>query len=159
MGVVGGNNHPPSSGYDIYATAPLGYDLSGSSITSGGISSSVSDLTSIPFPTASSGVGDSTKSWSAFVDKLAAGSFYGDSGIDPDSAIGSSGIINEGLWEATPTSNYTYLGYFTLDTTGGSPSLSFTSIQAVPEPASASVLGGGALLLWVFRNRFGCKNT
>jgi hypothetical protein len=154
MGVVGGAAHPPSTTYDIYTTAPIGADLSGFSINSANLASSVQDLTAIAFPSVGPGVGDTNKMWTTYVaPTLAAGTFYGDSGINPDSAIGGSGVINEGLWEATAYSNYAYLGYFTLDTTGASPSLTFTSINVVPEPTTASFLIGGGLLLSMIRRR------
>jgi hypothetical protein len=153
MGVVGGQNQFPSS-YDLYMTAPLGYDLSSVTLSSSSIGLAEGSITRITtLPASGSGVEDATKLWSANIPTLSANDFYGASGVNPDVAIGESGILEEGLWEATPNNAADYLGYFTLDTTGGSPSLTFTSIQAVPEPAPASILGGGALLLWVIRNR------
>jgi hypothetical protein len=157
MGVVGGQSHFPSS-YDLFATAPIGSNLSGVNHSQSTIASAEADLTVLPFPTAGSGVADSTKSWNANVSPtFTASTFYGASGIEPDSAIDNTGIINEGLWEATPTSAYSYLGYFTLDTTGGNPSLTFTP-SAVPEP-NTYALGGFALLLCLLLRRFNYKKV
>ncbi len=49
-------------------------------------------------------------------------------------------------------------GYFTLDLTGSSPSLTFTP-AAVPEPTVLGLLGGAGLLLLSFRRRLGGKNA
>ena len=158
MGVVGGQNQFPSS-YDLYATAPIGSDLSGITLTATTIGFAEGALTRITsFPTVGGGIMDSNKLWTANVPTLTANDFYGASGINPDSAIDGSGIINEGLWEATP-SGTSYLGYFTLDTTGDSPSLTFTSIQVVPEPTTVALLVGGGLLLCSVGRRFGGKNV
>lgn len=151
MGVVGGINQFPSS-YDFYTTAAVGTDLSGFNYSSTGIGTVVGPIARLAAPTSGSGVNDTSKSWAANIPTLAANDFYGASGINPDLAIGSSGILTEGLWEAVPGST-AYLGYFTMDTTGANPSLTFTSVQAVPEPATLSVLAGGALLFGIFRRR------
>ncbi len=158
MGVVGGINTFPSS-YDLYMTAPVGTGLSSVNLSSTAIGFAEGSLTRITsFPAAGSGVADSGKLWTANVPTLAANDFYGASGVNPDSAIGGSGILQEGLWEATPNNAADYLGYFTLDTTGASPSLTFTS-TSVPEPGTISVLAVGGLLLWSLRGRFVRKNA
>ena len=56
------------------------------------------------------------------------------------------------------TAPFIYKGYFTLDLTGGSPSLTFTP-QAAPEPTVLGLLGGAGLLLLSFRHRFNRKNS
>lgn len=157
MGVVGGKNQFPSS-YDFYVTAPVGADLSSLSYSSTAIGTVVGPITRLAVPAAGSGVNDTTKSWAANIPVNSPSDFYGASGLNPDLAIDGSGVITEGLWKAIPGST-TYLGYFTLDTTGASPSLTFTSIQAVPEPTTASVLAGGALLVGVLRWRAARKNA
>ncbi|HZI33554.1 MAG TPA: hypothetical protein VFF11_14535 [Candidatus Binatia bacterium] len=157
MGVVGGINQFPSS-YDFYATAPLGADLSGNVYSSTSIGTAVGPIARLAAPAAGNGINDTTKSWAANIPVNSPNDFYGASGINPDLTIGGSGVLTEGLWQAVPGST-TYLGYFTLDTTGASPSLTFTSIQAVPEPGTASVLAGGALLLGILRWRTARKTA
>ena len=80
--------------------------------------------------------------------------------MNPSSASDGTGVLTEGLWMATTGSDYTYQGFFTLDTgASASPSLTFTSVQAAPEPTTTTVLGGGALLLGIFRWRANRKNA
>jgi hypothetical protein len=157
MGVVGGRGTFGS--VDLYTTSAdtTGYSSSSSTLTTA--ANRISTMSPV-LPTAGNGVGDSTKSWAADISPtFTAQSFYGASGINPDSAIGGSGILQENLYEATPGNGYTYLGYFTLDTTGGSPSVDFTSIDVVPEPGTVSLLAIGGLLLWSLRGRFVRKNA
>jgi hypothetical protein len=173
MGVVGGNSSGfNQANYDIFATAlrvggagvpsSPGSDLSSFTPGAGTIANSIATLTAIGFPTSGNGViGDSssTTSWTKKVSPtLDAGSFYGNSGVDPSSAIDGSGVLYEDFWKATTGNSYTYLGYFSLDVSGGSPSLSFTP-AAVPEPASGALfcLAG---LAWFFALRmFNRKST
>jgi hypothetical protein len=161
MGVVGGKNAFPSSGNIIYATSPVGADMSGLSHSASTIGNAISDLSAAALPAAGSGAEDATLSWTSLVSPTyAPGSFYGDSGVNPSSAIDGTGVLTEGLWMATPGSGYTYQGFFTLDTgASASPSLTFTSVQAAPEPTTTAVLGGGALLLGIFRWRANRKNA
>lgn len=164
MGVVGGQAQFPSS-YNIYATSPIGSDMSGFFHSSGIIQNSINDLSGAALPTGGAGsssqvTANSSTSWTSLVSPTYfSGTFYGDSGINPSSAIGGSGIITEGLWQATDSSAYTYLGYFTADTTGSGPSLTFTSIQAAPEPSTLALLAGGGILLSILRWRVARKNA
>jgi hypothetical protein len=166
MGVVGGQNQFPSS-YDLFATALRvggagnvalpGSDLSHFNHSANSIGNSEVTLAGNPFPTAGNGIVDPTKSWSANVaPTFTAHSFYGASGINPSSAIDGSGVIYEDLWEATSSSPYTYLGYFTLDLSGANPNLTFTP---TPEPTTISLLAGAGLLLLSFRRRFNRTNA
>ena len=158
MGVVGGINQFPSS-YDFYVSAPVGTDLSGLNYSSTAIGTVVGPIARLAAPAAGTGVNDASKSWAANIPVNAPNDFLGASGLNPDLAIDGSGIINEGLWQETP-GNSTYLGYFTLDTTGGTgPSLTFTSIQPVPEPTTTAILGGGAVLFGIFRWRTARKKA
>lgn len=70
----------------------------------------------------------------------------------------ASGVLYEDLWKATPSSPYTYLGYFTLNLSGPAPSLTFTP-SAIPEPTTISMIAGGFALLLGFRNRFARENA
>lgn len=163
VGAVGGQAQFPSS-YSIFATSlrvggagipsVAGSDLSGFNHSQSVISSAVSDLSQVAFPTEGNGVADAGKSWSAHVTTLNIGSFYGDSGVNPASAMGASGAIFEDLWGATAGSAYSYLGYFTLDLGGSQASLSFTpSAAPVPEPTSGALLCVGGLVgLYALRN-------
>jgi hypothetical protein len=170
MGVVGGQNQgQPSPSYDLFVTAlrvggagvpaVAGSNLSGFNHSQSSIATTEVTLTGNPWPTAGNNVVDSTKSWSAYVSPtFTAHSFYGASGINPSSAIGSSGILYEDLWKATPSSAYSYLGYFTLNLSSGNSSLTFTP-QAVPEPTVCSLLGGAGLLLLSLRRQFNRKSA
>ncbi len=155
MGIVGGKVAFPSSGDTIFASSPVGSDMSGFFHSATIIGNAVNDLSSVAFPTTGSGVEDTTKSWTSLVSPtFSPGTFYGDSGINPGAAIDGTGIITQGLWEATPGSDYTYLGYFTVDTSPSAvQSLTFTSVQATPEPTTTALLAGGALLFGLFRWR------
>ncbi len=163
-GVVGGQQ--ASSGTaDIYLTQwrsggagdPL---VPGSSVsammTRAGINNSISTLSQLAAPGANSGVLDSTRSWEAYVEPtLSLASFYGQSGFNPDSPVSPSGIFYEDLYlnangNISGQTTFTYEGYFTLDLTGGSPSLTFTS---VPEPGTCALLSGLGLLMLVLRRQ------
>ena len=79
-------------------------------------------------------------------------SFVVDTGRNP-MGQGLSSVRYEDLYRGTPGSSgsMSYLGYFTLDTSG-SGSLTFTpSVVAVPEPSTYSLVAGGGLLLVMLR--------
>jgi hypothetical protein len=170
LGVVGGQNQFPSS-YNIYATtlrstgpgnpAAAGSDLSAFNHSQTTIGNAVSTLTSVPFPTAGNGVVDAGKLWNANVSPtFMANSFYGASGVDPDSALGASGILYEDLWKATSTSPYTYLGYFTMDLSGSSAQLTFTpSASPVPEPGAAPLIAVAGISWLLLARKLHRKNT
>jgi hypothetical protein len=119
-------------------------------------------LTQIDAPAAGSGVLDSSKSWENFVEPtFTSGSFYGSTGSNPDSPASASTVLYEDLWETSSSSisgskPFNYEGYFTLNLTGSSPSLTFT---AAPEPSSYMISAAGGLLLLVLRNRFSRRNS
>lgn len=170
MGVVGGRNQFPSS-YNIYATtlrssgpgnpAFAGSDLSPFNHSQGTIGNAVSALSTVPFPIAGNGVVDANKSWSANVSPtFTAGSFYGASGIDPNSAIGATGILYEDLWTATSSSAYSYLGYFTMDFSGSSPELTFTpSATPVPEPGTVPLIAIAGVSWLLLARKLNRKNV
>jgi hypothetical protein len=169
--VAASNGNPP----DLYVTQ-LRSGGAGTPSLPGSISPGIlyrldiltgySDLSQLGMVAPSAGVGvlDTTKSWENYVEpKLAIGTFYGDSGINPDSAVGPATVLYEDLWYDSNNSSsvkkpFTYLGYFTLDLTGNNASLTFTP-SAVPEPSTLGLLGGAGLLLLSFRRRLGGKNA
>jgi hypothetical protein len=111
-----------------------------------GILTAYSDLSQLPnLPAAGNGVLDNSKSWESYVEPtLAAGSLYGDTGINPDSAVGTNTVLYEDLWYVSNNSSFTktpftYVGYFTLNLTGASPSLTFTPTNA-PAPLANPVI-------------------
>jgi hypothetical protein len=120
-------------------------------------------LGSLFSPAASTGGLDTSKSWETYVDPANnTGSFQSNTGLNPDSAVSPTSVFYEDLWETssssfTGTKPFSYVGYFTLDLTGGSPSLTFT--QAVPEPTVLGLFGGAGLLLLSFRRPVGGKNA
>ncbi len=160
VGAVGGQSQFPSS-YDLYVTslrvggagnpALAGSDLSGFNHSQGTIANAVSAITGVAFPSVGSGVADSGKSWTADVSPtFTVSSFYGNSGIDPSSAINGTGVIHEDLWKTTANSAYSYQGYFTFDLSGGSPNLTFTpSAAAVPEPSTFGLFALAGFLSFV----------
>ena len=114
-------------------------------------------LGSLNGPAAGTGVLDTGKSWQSAIEPGTYPSFYGQSGVNPDSTIAPGSVVYEDLWTVSNNTlsgvtSWTYLGYFTLDLSGDSPSLTFTP-QSVPEPSILSLLGGAALLLLSFRRR------
>ena len=104
-------------------------------LTQGQDNTAESDLSSLSGPAAGTGFLDSSKSWEASVEPSLAGSFYQGAGVNPDSLVSSSTVLYEDLYETSnassgrgaPANPFTYLGYFTLDLTGGSPKLTFSS--------------------------------
>jgi hypothetical protein len=166
VGVVGGQSSFNPFLVDLYATAFRsggagdaslpGSDLSPFNHSQSVLDSAANDLSVVGFPAAGSGVlvnSGANNSWTKNVaPAFAAGTFYGDSGVNPMSTFDSSGVLHEDLWKATPNSAYTYLGYFTLDS--GNSTLTFTP---VPEPGILPVFfcGGALLLLSLGRHRAG----
>ena len=151
-GVVGAyNGNPP----DLYATQlrsggagipSVPGSVSPGSFYKGDIITAYNDLGQLPnLPTAGNGLLDSSKSWESYVEPtFAAGTFYGDTGINPDSAVGTNTVLYEDLWYISNSSTstkkpFTYVGYFTLNLTGASPSLTFTPTNA-PAPLTNPVI-------------------
>jgi hypothetical protein len=95
-----------------------------------------SQLGTLYSPAAGTGGLDTGKTWESLVDpNNGSGTFQSNTGLNPDSSVSSSGVQYEDLWESSSSSlsgskPFTYLGYFTLDLTGGSPKLTFTPKNA-----------------------------
>jgi hypothetical protein len=177
-GVVGAANSAFNSGTAVvYGTALRTSNigdpaLAGSSAPAGLTKQSIDNSTESAIgqliaPSAGTGLLDNSKSWEAYVEPtLNSGSFYGNAGFNPDSGVSTSSVLYEDLWKTSDSGDargssgqpYTYVGYFTLNLTGSSPSLTFTP-QAVPEPTVLGLLGGAGLLLLSFRRRFNNKNS
>jgi hypothetical protein len=166
-GVVGGSNAGNPS--DVFLTqlrSGGSWGLPGSSAPGGLTRSSDNQayaaLSQLVTPTIGTGLLDSSRSWESDVEpNLGAGTFYGNTGMNPDSMVNPTTVLQEDLW-ATSNSNltgsqpFTFEGYFTLNLTGVSPSLTFT---AVPEPSSYLLAGGGGLLMLLLRSRMSRKNS
>ncbi|MBU6411291.1 MAG: hypothetical protein KGR98_12975, partial [Verrucomicrobia bacterium] len=145
----GGAGTPSTAGSDVTATMTRTED-----------DTTYSHLGSLYSPTAGSGGLDPSKSWEAYIDPAnGTGTFQSNTGINPDSAVGLSGVLYEDLWETASSSftggkPYTYQGYFTLD--AANSSLTFTpSATPVPEPGAYGIFGAAAALLLAFRRWIG----
>jgi hypothetical protein len=165
-GVIGANNSDSPS--DVYLTqlrsggagtpAVAGSTLA-ATLTRGQDNSTYAAISSLNNPAAGTGVLDASKSWENQVEPtLTSGTFYGITGLNPDSSVSSSSILYENLWYTSSSSqlggkSFNYLGYFTLDLTGGSPQLTFTP-KNVPAPLtqpvilSVSYAAGTVTLVW-----------
>lgn len=109
---------------------------------------------------------DTSKSWESEVEPGALGSgnqgaFESQTGVNPDSSIGTSSPLYEDLYETSSstlsgTQPFTYLGYFTLNPTADS--VTFTGVNVVPEPGAYSILVAGLLVL-AFRRKLTPKNV
>ena len=80
-----------------------------------------------------------------------------DTGIQASSTIGS-GLIMEDLWFNTKGGAWVDKGVLTFDTTGASPSLTFTP-TAVPEPSTYGLFGGAGVLALAVRRQFRRKTA
>ena len=172
-GVVGGSNagNPSYIFLTQLRTSNIGTPaLAGSSVTKlmtrAQDNSAYANLTPLNTPSAGTGFLDTGKSWESDVEPAnTASTFIGATGLNPDSLLSTSSVLYEDLWETSRSSisgssPYTYLGYFTLDLTGGSPVLSFTgSLVSVPEPVTYGMFAGGGLLLLALRRQLTAKTA
>ncbi len=143
--VVAGNN--TFSQYDVYATQVRTNGagtpgVPGSSITAGHSSSQMSGgaaevaaiMSSVigGLPTAGNSALDSTKSYTSIVMTTGVqNNFIGKTGVVPLGTFDTSKILYLDLYKATVATAYTYLGFFTLDLSTGTPHLTFTPSGAV----------------------------
>lgn len=149
-GVVGGNQSFPTS--DVYVTllrSGLGVPSQANSsapptLGYSSINNGISKLNSLNGPAAGNGVLDTGLTWQTEVEDLPnpqdPNSFWGQTGINPDSLVDTNSVLYLDLYYETATTGGStppavYEGYFTLDLTGGSPKLTFTPKNA---PASLS---------------------
>lgn len=164
-GAVGGSSGNPA---DIFVTEPRNGSevqaLPGSKAPTGLSKSSdveaYNSLTPLNAPGAGTGVLDTSLSWQNDVEpNFNAGTFWGVTGINPDSSVTTSGVTYEDLWGTSSSgsvSSFSYEGYFTIDFTGSSPDVTFTP---APEPSSYLLSGAGGFLMLLFRNRLWRKNV
>jgi hypothetical protein len=170
-GVVGANNagNPSQVWGTLLRTSNIGTPALAGSSAPGGLSTAgdtivAQQLSNLIAPPAGTGVLDGSKTWENYVEPaLSIHSFWGNTGFNPDSSVDTSTVLYEDLWGTSDSSSrgtqpFNYMGYFTLDLTGPSPSLTFTP-QAVPEPTVLDLLGGVGLLLLPFRRRLSSKNS
>ncbi len=121
------------------STAPAGLTRSGDTIA-------VQDLTPMSSPAAGTGVLDTTKSWESQVEPtFNVNSFYGASGINPDSPVTTSSVVYEDLWATTNSSisgskPFFYQGYFTLNFTGATAIVTFTPLAAPAQLTAPTIL-------------------
>lgn len=162
-GVVGGSNgNNPSDVFltELRSGGPGFYGVAGSSAPGNlGRSSdnnAYASLTQLVTPSVGTGLLDSSRSWESYVEPaFSAGTFYGATGLNPDSMVSPSTVLYEDLWEnsnssLTGTQPFTYEGYFTLNLSG-SPTLTFT---AAPEPSSYIISAAGGILILLLRSRW-----
>jgi hypothetical protein len=164
--VAASNGNPP----DLYVTQlrsggagtpSVPGSTSPGTLYKGDILTAYSDLTQLlNLPAAGNGLLDTSKYWESYVEPtFVTGSLYGDTGINPDSAVGTNSVLYEDLWYVSNNSNsskkpFTYLGYFTLNPTG-SPSLAFTPTNApatLTSPIIVSVGKAGSTVTVVSSN-------
>lgn len=150
-GVVGGNSSDNPS--FIWATqlrsgGPGAPSVPGSSAPAATGSfaddAAIADLSELNCPAVGSGVLDTSKTWENYVEpSFSYGTFYGDSGINPDSSFDyTNTVLYEDLYVSGTTGSahpYVYQGYFTLNLTGGSAVFTFTPKNA-PAPLTQPVI-------------------
>lgn len=155
-GVVGAASSTVNSGTgDVYATklrnSGVGTPSVAGSTAPGAVSRATdngayADLGTLFSPAAGTGGLDSNKTWESDVEPtFTASSFYGATGVDPDSSVDPAAVLYEDLWESSSSSlsgakPFTYLGYFTLDLTGANPKLTFTSLNVPASLSSPKIL-------------------
>ena len=176
MSIVGGNG--ATSGRDIFATVQrIGLGTPGvagssapPSLASTFMAGGANDVAAM-INNVNGGIsaGQSTtvaqsdpNSFSTWVLSTVPPSYLSSTGIDPRASTTGS-VLYEDLYKAANNvngNNFSYLGYFTLDTTSGA-SLTFTPIDfvPVPEPTTYGVFAGVGLLALMFRRHVKAKKA
>lgn len=163
-GVVGGNSaaNPTAEVYmTLLRTNNIGNPAVAGSILSGTATRTqdtlaIGALSTLNVPsTTGAGILDSNKTWEADVEPANNNStFYGNVGINPDSAVNTTTVLYEDLWYTTDSQQgtahaqpFTYEGYFTLNLTGSTPVLTFTPLNAPAQftqrPTITSIVKSG----------------
>jgi hypothetical protein len=165
IGAANSSNSGTPNTADVFLTQSRGGGAGTASVAGSvqpaGLTKSEDDVTysqlgTLVSPAVGTGTLDTTKSWESLVDPAnGTGSFQSDTGVDPDSMVSPSSVFYEDLWgnnnnTAFNSTPFTYEGYFTLDLTGASPSLTFTP---VPEPSNYLIGGLGGVLMLALRLR------
>ena len=145
-GVIGANNsgNPSEVWGTQLRTGNIGNPALAGSSAPGGLTTAqdttvAQQLSTLDAPPAGTGVLDGSKTWEAAVEPtFTANSFWGTAGFNPDSSVNTNTVLYEDLWWTSNSSSrgtqpFIYVGYFTLDLTGSSPKLTFTSTNV---PAS-----------------------
>ncbi|MGA9776897.1 MAG: hypothetical protein ACLPRE_15490 [Limisphaerales bacterium] len=118
-------------------------------------------LSTLFSPAAGVGGLDPNKTWESDVEPtFTANSFWGNTGVNPDSSVGHSSVLYEDLWftsnsSISGTQPFVYEGYFTLDLTGANPKLTFTPKNApvsLTPPVIVSVNKTGSTVTVVSSN-------
>jgi hypothetical protein len=124
------------------------------------------DLGTLISPPAGTGTLDGSKTWESLVDPAnSTGTFQSNTGMNPDSTVGTSTVLYEDLWGTssstlTGTQPFVYEGYFTLDLTGATPDLTFTpGVTPVPEPSNYLISSLGGILMLMLRFRPGRRDA
>ena len=121
-----GAGNPAVPGSLITATHSSS-QISGAASALGSMMSGVSG----GLPTAGNGALDSTKSYTAQVDKTGSAlNFIGKTGVVPFGTFDSSAVIYLDLYKGTVAAGYVYLGYFKVDLSTSTAHLSFTPLAA-----------------------------
>jgi hypothetical protein len=154
---VAGSATPPSVA-NLYGTAQLDIQTAGSGFNAGSTAGLVNGHSV-------NVVRGDAQSWSSVIsqnDQTVAGSFYGDTGINPNGNTGTGLLLYEDLYQELKGAgqNFVYMGYFTLSDNGSAVSLTFTpSGLAVPEPSVYGLLAGAGLLLVSLRHQIRRKQA
>ncbi|HWD91538.1 MAG TPA: PEP-CTERM sorting domain-containing protein [Verrucomicrobiae bacterium] len=140
--------------------ASTALSLTPPSITTTTASGAAGDFNGLsPFPAAGTGELISSANAGSFSSQMT--TLGNNTGLNPSSAIGS-GVIYEDLWQASKTTGtstaWKYEGFLTFDTTGSTPSLTFTA-AAVPEPSTYGLFGGAGILVMALRRQFRRKTA
>jgi hypothetical protein len=163
--VAGSNGNSPS---DIYLTVlrsggPGAPSVPGSATPTGLTRSqdnqAYANLAQISGPSAGAGSLDVSKSWENFVEPtLTISSFYGVTGDNPDSSVGTNATVYEDLYYTTNSAisgvkPFVYEGYFSFNFSGTNASVTFTPQAAPaqltsPNIISFSLTANTATLIW-----------